>query len=881
MLRSSWWIVVVFGLTACGGGGGSGNGNSNGGGDVDSQPGGSTVPQTPPTLPGIAYRGVAEPADLSAANAGALAEAVRGAFQMPMELADEIKGLSLDAGETINQTQAGPGGGTVQLRGRAQVDGSGWLLTTYTDYQEDGATLNGRQLLETLQLPTSGNGGVAKYRMSFADFHVQASDVDVTYNGSIARDDTGLSDEAVTGSLYVQDSKLKVSLYAQNLNLTRTASSGGAMLALGGSVRTYDSRYGYLDVQSEAPWQFRYPEEYPHHGGALRGVGLGGRYLRLEPLTPSSAAIEFAGAGATQPNYSVRLSWDGDFEEQTTHQAQDAPLADGGSSLTDLPGTLVTLDSRFSSQPQNAFVTSHWQLLFRPPGSNAKLDMADATQPKITMDLPGRYVLRLEVSDGVHTDRDVIALTADPDQSNLFAPVKSQLTADEATTSASLRFDLDRTQYTSFDDPVPQLVLSASGPNDSGPQVSQRDQFATTSLPRPGVYQFTWSSGGPSLGERRILDRKWVAYDMPMPFAPAGTGYLGESGALATAPASGDLNGDGRVDLVVASSDANGARAQVFYNTAEGLLSAPIAIPIQEMNTVAIADVTSDGLPDIVLRQGAGIAVIPQTTVGVFGTQRLLAGGCSSSDPQLAIADLNGDNRLDVVTLGCGGGLNYFLQSSSGQLQPASSVATGTSVQAQFAVDDLNGDGVADVAISDVSDATAPNVFAMYGVRNALPGAPDALPFQATQNQGRAGPVAIGDVNGDGRPDVVTASIPMLNGAAAQVQIFLRGADGSYTAPTNLSAGQLLTKMRIRDLNNDGRNDIAIGIGSYGLTVAYNNGAGSFSPFASDLRPTTGESVAAFPETVADFNGDGLADFAYVVQQRFRKVLAVALGVAD
>lgn len=366
-----------------------------------------------------------------------------------------------------------------------------------------------------------------------------------------------------------------------------------------------------------------------------------------------------------------------------------------------------------------------------------------------------------------------------------------------------------------------------------------------------------------------------------MPFAPAGVGYLGAAGDLATGLTSGDLNGDGFIDLVLTSSDTNGAKVQVFYNNANGLLSAPLAIPILQMNTAAIADVTSDGIPDIVLRDSHGISVIPQTTVGVFGAQQFISGGCSSSDPQLAIADLDGDNRLDAATLGCAGGLNYFLQSSGGQLQSAIAVATGTSTQAQFAVGDLNDDVVADVAISDRSNTSAPNVFALYGVQNALPGAPVALSFQATQIQRHAGPVAIGDMNGDGRRDIVTANVPMLSSSTPQVQIFLRQADGTYAAPNTLAAEQILTRMLVRDLNNDGRNDIAIGIGAAGLTVAYGNGGGSFSQFAPDLRPTTGESGFAFPETVADFNGDGRADFAYITEQGFRKVLGVVFGVGE
>src|ERR1044072_902311 len=150
MFRNGWWTVIALGLTACGGGGGGKDG-----GDQPTGPSGPkgsvTVPQSPPALPGITYQVAEGPADPSTTNAGALADAMRGAVQLSMDFADDIVTLPLAAGETIDEKQSGPGGGTMRLTGRAQADGTGWLLVTYTDYREGTGSVKGRQMLDSLE----------------------------------------------------------------------------------------------------------------------------------------------------------------------------------------------------------------------------------------------------------------------------------------------------------------------------------------------------------------------------------------------------------------------------------------------------------------------------------------------------------------------------------------------------------------------------------------------------------------------------------------------------------------------------------------------------------------------------------------------------------
>jgi FG-GAP-like repeat len=132
--------------------------------------------------------------------------------------------------------------------------------------------------------------------------------------------------------------------------------------------------------------------------------------------------------------------------------------------------------------------------------------------------------------------------------------------------------------------------------------------------------------------------------------------------------------------------------------------------------------------------------------------------------------------------------------------------------------------------------------------------------------------IAIGDLNGDGRPDLAITNIPInplsvIGGAitghiGGAVGVLLGNADGSFTGAGNAStAADLPTAVAIADLNGDGKRDLAItNLNSGSVSILLGNGSGtSFSfapgsPFAVGTRPA---SIA-----IADLNSDGKPDLA-------------------
>jgi hypothetical protein len=187
------------------------------------------------------------------------------------------------------------------------------------------------------------------------------------------------------------------------------------------------------------------------------------------------------------------------------------------------------------------------------------------------------------------------------------------------------------------------------------------------------------------------------------------------TGNLTPSVAVGDLNGDGKPDIVAANYDSNGNNGQVtiFFQSATtpGTFLAAVNFPAgAQPQSVKIADVNGDGLPDIIVaNRGPG-----SNNVGIAGVSVLLQNAASPgtflapvtySTPygaiDVAVADVNGDGKPDLVVASLGpaptGAISVLLQSatSPGTFGTATSYA-GLGQPLSVAIADLNGDGLPD-----------------------------------------------------------------------------------------------------------------------------------------------------------------------------------------
>ncbi len=240
----------------------------------------------------------------------------------------------------------------------------------------------------------------------------------------------------------------------------------------------------------------------------------------------------------------------------------------------------------------------------------------------------------------------------------------------------------------------------------------------------------------------------------------------------------------------------------------------------------------------------------------------------------VAIADLNGDGKPDVVVANyckssCAdiaeGGLGVLLGNGDGTFQQAVTYDSGGTTAVSVAVADLNGDGKPDLVVVNYSSNTV----------GVLMGNGDGT-FQPVVTYGTGGGepswVAVADLNGDGKPDLVVANVI----GSGQMGVLLGNGDGTFQpALTYGSFGYY--SVAVGDLNGDGKLDL---VGAHSFTagsvgVLLGNGDGTFQ------NEVTYDSGGSFPRSaaIADVSGDGKLDLLVVNRRSFD--VGVLLGNGD
>jgi hypothetical protein len=351
-----------------------------------------------------------------------------------------------------------------------------------------------------------------------------------------------------------------------------------------------------------------------------------------------------------------------------------------------------------------------------------------------------------------------------------------------------------------------------------------------------------------------------------------------------------DVNGDGYPDILVVHTCAGtespctaGSSLGVLLNNGDGTFQAPVTYSTAGFfaDSIRVGDLNGDGKQDVVIANRCGsdyycsasgtVAVLLGNGNGTFQSAVTYSSGGKNAN-SVAIADLNKDGHLDIVAANGSelnsnqpGGIGVLLNAGNGTFEPAVFYPSGGQEPGPVEINDVNGDNIKDVVVGNYSPASAiVSVFIGNGDGTfKTPANYSSKDFDATS-------LAIADVNGDGHQDlIVTSHCLYYPGCATSSVGVLRGkGDGTFLSAVNFSTGGSIADttrvLAIADVNQDGKPDLLVVNSCMGKNSCANGtiavllntlaAATTNTAFTSSHNPTLVGQPVTFKATVASSN---------------------------
>ena len=278
----------------------------------------------------------------------------------------------------------------------------------------------------------------------------------------------------------------------------------------------------------------------------------------------------------------------------------------------------------------------------------------------------------------------------------------------------------------------------------------------------------------------------------------------------------GDLDGDGKPDLVL--TEDQGTRLFIFRNTSSGIISftqdyKTITLePNNNIKQVKIADLDLDGKPELIVsnqQKAVVFVLVNQSIVGDIEFAdpiiKIVSSNINDGMDGLDVGDLDGDGFPEIVTsrfLSAGNMSIIKNTSIRGTVSLGAITAIPIAASTNLKLADLDGDGKKDIIVARFGNNSL-SIFLNQSTNGTLT-------FPATgeiiTTEEKPYGLDVGDLDGDGKPDIVVASL-----TKSKIQVFNNESTLGNLAfqIQNINTTEWIRHVKVGDLDNDGKPDIA------------------------------------------------------------------------